>query len=143
MINYKKSFIGSVIAFIVATSCCWMPALIIALGGGTALIGISEGIGKFSGLFILLGLVLLGLGMYKFKTERGKSKKKEVVLNSVIKCPKCGFKKEERMPENACQYFYECTNCSFLIKPKDQDCCVYCSYGTVTCPPIQSNQNCC
>lgn len=23
------------------------------------------------------------------------------------------------------------------VKPKPGDCCVYCSYGTVPCPPIQ------
>ncbi|WP_339879956.1 GDCCVxC domain-containing (seleno)protein, partial [uncultured Algoriphagus sp.] len=28
-------------------------------------------------------------------------------------------------------------------KPKKGDCCVYCSYGTVPCPPIQENKPCC
>ena len=30
-----------------------------------------------------------------------------------------------------------------LLKPKAGDCCVYCSYGTVACPPIQQGGNCC
>ena len=68
---------------------------------------------------------------------------KEVELKSTIACPKCGHKKEELMPTDACQYFYECENCQLVIKPKQGDCCVYCSYGTVKCPPIQANQNCC
>ncbi|WP_321163938.1 GDCCVxC domain-containing (seleno)protein, partial [Idiomarina zobellii] len=30
-----------------------------------------------------------------------------------------------------------------LLKPLKGDCCVYCSYGTVKCPPIQEGQSCC
>ena len=66
-----------------------------------------------------------------------------VILNSIITCPTCGFKKEEVMPTDACQYFYECENCKTLLKPKQGDCCVFCSYGTVKCPPIQQSKSCC
>jgi len=62
-------------------------------------------------------------------------------LNSIIKCPKCGYEKDETMPENSCQYFYECTKCKKVLKPKEGDCCVFCSYGTVRCPPQQ--EGCC
>ena len=41
------------------------------------------------------------------------------------------------MPTDACQYFYDCKGCKIVLKPKAGDCCVYCSYGTVPCPPIQ------
>jgi hypothetical protein len=49
------------------------------------------------------------------------------------------------MPTNACQYFYECTDCRTLLKPKPGDCCVFCSYGSVPCPPIQqgAGDECC
>ena len=67
----------------------------------------------------------------------------KVEKNSVITCPYCGHKKEEEMPLDACQYFYTCTNCSRLLKPKEGDCCVFCSYGSVSCPPVQLNKNCC
>lgn len=67
---------------------------------------------------------------------------KEIILQSVITCPECGFKKEETMPTDNCQFFYECTNCHILIKPKSGDCCVYCSYGTVKCPSIQESGKC-
>lgn len=66
-----------------------------------------------------------------------------VVLQSLITCPKCGFKKMETMPENACTYFYECESCKVLLKPLPGDCCVFCSYGTMKCPPIQKDKNCC
>ena len=67
----------------------------------------------------------------------------KTILKSEITCPNCGHKKVEDMPTNACQYFYECKNCHEVIKPKSGDCCVYCSYGTVACPPIQEGINCC
>jgi len=54
-----------------------------------------------------------------------------------LTCPKCGFKKEEQMPTNACQHFYKCSNCGEVIKPKKGDCCVFCSYADSNCPPKQ------
>ena len=66
-----------------------------------------------------------------------------IILESVITCPKCGFNKKEVMPTDACQYYYECTACHAVIKPLTGDCCVYCSFGTVKCPPIQENGTCC
>jgi len=67
----------------------------------------------------------------------------ETILESEITCPNCGHKKVEDMPTNACQFFYECDNCNRVLKPNEGDCCVYCSYGTVPCPPIQENKSCC
>ena len=67
---------------------------------------------------------------------------KKIQLNSTITCPDCGFKKEEIMPTDSCQFFYECTNCRKILKPKAGDCCVYCSCGSVKCPPIQKTGKC-
>lgn len=67
----------------------------------------------------------------------------EILLNSVITCPNCGHKKEEVMPTDSCQYFYECEKCKIVLKPQHGDCCVYCSYGSIKCPPIQQNKSCC
>jgi hypothetical protein len=41
------------------------------------------------------------------------------------------------MPVDACQYLYECKGCGALLKPLEGDCCVFCSYGSVPCPPVQ------
>ena len=65
------------------------------------------------------------------------------IKESVITCPNCGYKKEEIMPVSACCYFYVCENCNEVLKPNDADCCVYCSFGSVPCPPIQMNNKCC
>ncbi len=60
------------------------------------------------------------------------------VLESVVTCPVCGHAKAELMPTDACQWFYECEACNALLRPKAGDCCVFCSYGTRKCPPIQA-----
>lgn len=60
-----------------------------------------------------------------------------VTAKSTLTCPLCGHAKAETMPTDACQWFYECEQCHTMLKPKPGDCCVYCSYGTVPCPPIQ------
>lgn len=41
------------------------------------------------------------------------------------------------MPEDSCQFLYRCTGCGQILRPKQGDCCVYCSYGSVRCPPKQ------
>jgi rubredoxin len=67
----------------------------------------------------------------------------EIIIKSTITCPKCGHQKMETMPTDACQWYYECKNCKHLFKPKKGDCCVYCSYGSVPCPPIQQGTSSC
>ncbi|HCY75089.1 MAG TPA: hypothetical protein DHV28_04155 [Ignavibacteriales bacterium] len=60
-----------------------------------------------------------------------------VTTKSTVKCPFCDFEKEEEMPLDACVHFYECESCGKILKPKNVDCCVFCSYGSVKCPPKQ------
>ena len=142
--NHKQSILGGIFAFILATSCCWLPLLAIALGGATGLVGFSEGLEKYSGLLTILGAGLLGYGIFQFNKNEGfKMMNKKAILFSKITCPNCGHQKEEKMPTDACQFFYECNNCHKILKPKSGDCCVYCSYGTLPCPPIQLNEDCC
>lgn len=64
-------------------------------------------------------------------------------LVSLITCPQCGHQVEETMPTNACLFFYDCPACNARLKPRPGDCCVFCSYGSVPCPPIQIGQACC
>ena len=60
-----------------------------------------------------------------------------MLLQSTITCPHCATAKSETMPTDACRFFYECTGCGTKLKPKAGDCCVFCSYGSAPCPPIQ------
>jgi hypothetical protein len=66
-----------------------------------------------------------------------------IVLESVLTCPHCGFAKWETMPTDSCQFYYECCNCKTVLRPKAGHCCVFCSFGSVPCPPIQSSHACC
>ena len=54
---------------------------------------------------------------------------------ATVTCPFCGAAREEEMPVDACQFFYECTSCGSLLRPKEGACCVFCSYADRRCPP--------
>lgn len=59
---------------------------------------------------------------------------KAVITRATLRCPVCGAEREERMPTDACQFFYECPACGTLLRPRAGDCCVFCSYASVPCP---------
>ncbi|HKD53236.1 MAG TPA: GDCCVxC domain-containing (seleno)protein [Steroidobacteraceae bacterium] len=61
----------------------------------------------------------------------------------LLTCPGCGHVSSETMPTDACVYFHQCVSCGVTFKPKPGDCCVFCSYGSVPCPPIQASRSCC
>ena len=63
-----------------------------------------------------------------------------IVLQSTITCPRCGHRSIHMMPTDACQYIHVCASCGITLKPKPGDCCIYCSYGDVACPPIQEER---
>ena len=63
-----------------------------------------------------------------------------MILQSIITCAECGTAKIEKMPTDTCQYFYDCTGCGIKLKPKSGDCCVFCSYGSIPCPPMQAER---
>lgn len=85
----------------------------------------------------LLSAKLMDSKMIKMKEEV----KKE--YQSIITCPECDFEKEEKMPTDSCVFFYECEKCRKLLKPKKGDCCVFCSYGSIECPPKLTGNDCC
>ena len=62
-----------------------------------------------------------------------------IIAESTLTCPRCGHRKTEVMPADACQYYYECEACGALLEPNEGDCCVFCSFGTVKCPPMQES----
>nr|WP_235604028.1 GDCCVxC domain-containing (seleno)protein [Luteimonas sp. JM171] len=66
-----------------------------------------------------------------------------VILQSTLTCPQCRVQSVEIMPTDACWFFFECGTCAQMLRPKAGDCCVFCSYGSVPCPPIQQNRSCC
>ena len=78
------------------------------------------------------------LGLFVFVDEK-------MIADSTITCPVCKTAKTEIMPTDACQFFYDCTSCGTVLRPKPGDCCVFCSYGSAPCPPIQATggKECC
>ena len=67
----------------------------------------------------------------------------DVVLTATLTCPHCGHATRETMPRDACVYFHTCSACGVRLTPKPGDCCVFCSYADVKCPPKQQGEACC
>lgn len=61
----------------------------------------------------------------------------QVKTETHLTCPKCQASQTVKMPADACQYFYKCQSCGEMLKPKEEDCCVFCSYADTKCPPKQ------
>ena len=66
-----------------------------------------------------------------------------MLQESILTCPRCGHTQRETMPADACLVVYDCTACGAVLRPKPGDCCVFCSYGSVPCPPVQAERGCC
>jgi hypothetical protein len=88
---------------------------------------------------MLAGAVRLGLTAVEVEDDALSATKIELV--STITCPACAARTTETMPLDACLYFYDCPACGAKLKPKPGDCCVFCSYGDVACPPVQGCEN--
>ena len=89
----------------------------------------------YGGLFALIAATVWNYLI----TKGGKAP----ILASIITCPSCGHRAKEVMPTNACLFFYDCSACGMRLRPKPGDCCVFCSYGSMPCPPIQIGKQCC
>ena len=74
--------------------------------------------------------------------EEENGERMNLVLESTLTCPNCSFHKAEAMPADACVFFWDCPSCGARLKPKPGDCCVFCSYGSVKCPPVQVDAEC-
>jgi hypothetical protein len=62
-----------------------------------------------------------------------------VELRSTISCPYCSHSQTLTMAEDSCLVAYDCPACGARLTPNPGDCCVFCSYGDVPCPPVQKN----
>ena len=50
-----------------------------------------------------------------------------------------GLCKKERkpMPVDSCLLLYICEGCGATLRPTARDCCVFCTFGSIACPPKQ------
>lgn len=117
----------------------------LTVGGIAALVLFFSFHGSFSQLLVYLGLGgLCVASVWNYLISRKRNGDGvAMMLRSVITCPECGHRAEETMPTNACLFFYDCSACGAKLKPKSGDCCVFCSYGSVPCPPVQAGAACC
>lgn len=60
-----------------------------------------------------------------------------VEMHSIVTCPTCREQHVEVMPAFSCLLAYPCPSCGEVLRPAAGDCCVFCTYGSVPCPPIQ------
>jgi hypothetical protein len=88
------------------------------------------------GLYVIVAQAARAWHPWKLRTARRHTLGK-VITEATITCPECGAARRETMPENACKHFYTCTSCGTTLKPRQSDCCVFCSYSDQICPPRQ------
>ncbi|WP_272506771.1 GDCCVxC domain-containing (seleno)protein [Salinibacter sp.] len=62
---------------------------------------------------------------------------------STVTCPECEEATEVEMPTESCQFFWACPSCETVLQAEEGDCCVFCSFGTVPCPPVQRKDEAC
>ena len=74
-------------------------------------------------------LVIVILSLVPIILEYLNSKKKTAQLT----CPFCATKQTVPIPENQCLAFYDCIQCKKRIQPKQNNCCVICSYSDKQC----------
>ena len=73
--NYKKSFWGGIIAFVLGTSCCWLTSLAVWFGGATILTAFATFFGRFNTIIIIFAILLLGLGIIQLLIHRQRIRK--------------------------------------------------------------------
>src|SRR5262245_20885689 len=77
-------------------------------------------------------------------SSRGGKRPDAILLQSTLTSPHCGYQATETMPTDACVACYDCIGCGGTLKPLPGSCCVFCSYGSAPCPPIQEGvEPCC
>jgi hypothetical protein len=64
----------------------------------------------------------------------------DVITQSVVTCPRCDVGTEMEMPTDACLIVFECESCRAVLRPNPGDCCIFCSFASIKCPPVQLRQ---
>ena len=61
----------------------------------------------------------------------------KIIITAHLTCPKCQSVQPAIIPIDARQHFYKCQKYGEMLKPKEGDCCVFCSYADTKCPSKQ------
>jgi hypothetical protein len=90
--------------------------------------------------FVILGCLAF---CASFVTRAFAVKKKKkiawdgIVGVCVVTCPVCKTQVQENMVSETPPQIYHCPVCLTWLSPKKGDHCIYDSYGSINCPPIQ------
>ncbi len=61
----------------------------------------------------------------------------DLTFDSRITCPGCKAHDTVTMPVDECVTDWACPACGHGLSASGDDCCVFCAFGTVECPPQQ------
>ena len=67
---YKKTLLGSIVAFLIGTSCCWLSSLVIWFGGLTFLGSIISIVDDLQTQLILISIILGIITIYLYQKNR-------------------------------------------------------------------------
>lgn len=61
----------------------------------------------------------------------------QVSFKTRITCRNCGATEDITMHSSLPERSFTCKKCTTVLLAHSDECCVYCSYGSVQCPPVQ------
>ena len=89
-------------------------------------------------VFVLGSMPLLAYVGRSFGNQRKKRPAWQGIQRTcVITCPVCSKAVSETMSHESLKRVYHCPQCLTWLAPKHGDHCIYDSYGSVKCPPLQ------
>jgi hypothetical protein len=71
--NYKKSFLGSLLAVVLGTSCCWLTSLAVWLGGATLLTVLARFVHDYDTVILGIAALFFVVGVYQFWIFKNKT----------------------------------------------------------------------
>jgi hypothetical protein len=72
--SYKKSFLGSLLAVVLGTSCCWLTSLAVWLGGATFLTVLARFVEDYDTVILGMAALFFVVGVYQFwRYKKGKT----------------------------------------------------------------------
>ena len=70
-LNQKNTFIGSIIALFLGSSCCWLTTFAAWIGGGVIITALVTLIDKVNIYLIIIGIILALTAIFLFAKSKG------------------------------------------------------------------------
>ncbi len=59
------------------------------------------------------------------------------LLDAIMTCPACGYQQMVTMEAFGQRMLWPCPACGSVLRPRPGEHCIYCSFASVPCPPVQ------